>query len=197
MTFSTWLDLPGLLTPADIVHGFIETRKPPPPHSPSWSMTMNQLLMCYFEFNAFSSVVLGSLLQQLVADTVVWITKDIRSNGMKCVSVKLWIVRDIVLAVRTDLSESTWGVEFEYSLIFHILGTTIVTWASLTACTIQIGTQSYISRSTSEIWQIVWRQVVPLYADWIQSCVTTSPGAIMLSPWARLSTPNCFSRPAS
>jgi hypothetical protein len=28
-TFSTWLDLPGVITPADIAHGFIETRKPP------------------------------------------------------------------------------------------------------------------------------------------------------------------------
>jgi hypothetical protein len=27
--FSTWLDLPGVITPADIAHGFIEIRKPP------------------------------------------------------------------------------------------------------------------------------------------------------------------------
>jgi hypothetical protein len=29
--YSTWLDLPGVITPADIAHGFIESRKPPHP----------------------------------------------------------------------------------------------------------------------------------------------------------------------
>jgi hypothetical protein len=29
VTFSTWLDLPGIITPADIAHGFTKTRKPP------------------------------------------------------------------------------------------------------------------------------------------------------------------------
>jgi hypothetical protein len=29
VTFSAWLDLPGVITPADIAHGFIERRKPP------------------------------------------------------------------------------------------------------------------------------------------------------------------------
>jgi hypothetical protein len=29
VTFSAWLDLPGVKTPADLAHGFMETRKPP------------------------------------------------------------------------------------------------------------------------------------------------------------------------
>jgi hypothetical protein len=29
VTFSTWLDLPGVITPADIAHSLIETHKPP------------------------------------------------------------------------------------------------------------------------------------------------------------------------